>query len=76
MKLTLAAETLACSACLDDLFLLSNLLREMVGTTIPVTFRTDCASLFDHIYLQKAVTEKRLLIEQAVTHDGIQNGKG
>ena len=75
MKSTFAPEKLACSACLDILFLLSSLLREMVGTTIRATVRTGCASLFYHIYLQKAVTEKRVLIELAVIRDAIQNGE-
>ena len=73
MKSTFAGQTLACSVCLHDLILLSNLLREMVGTRMPVTLRTDCASLFDHIYLQKAVAEKHLLIELAVICDAFKN---
>ena len=52
---TFAGETLACSACVDDVFLMSNLIREITGATIPVTLRTDCASLYDHIYKKKAL---------------------
>ena len=42
---------------------------------VPVTLRTDCASLFHHVYLQKAVSEKRLLIELAVIRDAITSGE-
>ena len=74
-KSTFAGETLACSACVDDVFLMSNLIREITGATIPVTLRTDCASLHDHIYKKKAVTEKRLMVELAVINDAIQHGE-
>ena len=30
---------------------------------MPVTLRTDCALFWDHIYLKKQVSEKRLLVE-------------
>ena len=30
---------------------------------MPVTLRTDCGSLWDHIHLKKQVSEKRLLVE-------------
>ena len=42
---------------------------------MPITLTTDCASLFDHIHLQKAVSEKRLLIELAVICDAISKGE-
>ena len=63
VKSTFAEETLACSACVNEMFLISNWMREVVGKGMPFTLRTDCALLFDHIYLQKAVSEKRLLVE-------------
>ena len=75
VKSTFAGETLACSACVDDVFVMSNLIREITGATIPVTLRTDCASLYDHIYKKKAVTEKRLMVELAVINDAIRHGK-
>ena len=75
VKSTFAGETLACSARVDDVFLMSNLIREITGATIPVTLRTDCASLYDHIYKKKAVTEKRLMVELAVINDAIQHGE-
>ena len=53
VKSTFAGETLACSACLDDLFLTLNVVTEITKMRVPVTLRTDCASLFDHIYLHK-----------------------
>ena len=53
------------------MFLISNLMREIVGKGMPVTIRTDCASLLDHIYLQKPVSEKRLLVELSVMKDAI-----
>ena len=42
---------------------------------VPDTLRTDCASLFDHVYLHKAVSEKQLLIELAVICDAITSGE-
>ena len=55
----------------DDLFLMRNRIREIFGRAIPLTFRTDCTSLFDHVYLQKAVSEKCVLIELAIIRDAI-----
>ena len=75
VKSTFAGETLACSACLDDLFLTLNVVTEITKMRVPVTLRTDCASLFDHVYLHKAVSEKRLLIELAVIRDAITSGE-
>ena len=75
VKSSFAGETLVCSACVDDVFLMSNLIRETTGATIPVTLRTDSASLYDHIYKKKAVTEKRLMVELAVINDAIQHGE-
>ena len=43
VKSTFAGETLACSACHDDTFLMTNLIREITGRTISVTLLTDCA---------------------------------
>ena len=71
VKSTLAAETLACSTCLDDLSLTLNVVTEITKMPVPVTLRTDCASLLDHVYLHKVVSEKRLLIELAVIRDVI-----
>ena len=42
---------------------------------VPVTLRTDCASLFNPVHLHKAVSEKRLLIELAVIRDAITSGE-
>ena len=75
VKSTFAGETLACSACLDDLFLTLNVVTEITKMRVSVTLRTDCASLFDHIYLHKAVSEKRLLIELAVIREAITSGE-
>ena len=75
VKSTFAGETLACSACLDDLFLTLNVVTEITKMQVAVTLRTDCASLFDHVYLQMAVSEKRLLIELAVICDAITSGE-
>ena len=75
VKSTFAGETLACSACVDEMFLISNWMREFVGKGMPVTLQTDCASLFDHIYLQKAVSEKRLLVELSVIKEAIAAGE-
>ena len=75
VKPTFAGETLACSACLDDLFLTLNVVTEITKMRVPVTLRTHCASLFDHVYLHKAVSEKRLLIELAVIGDAITSGE-
>ena len=52
-----------------------SILLEIVGTTIPTTLRTECASLFDHIYLQKTVTEKGFPTELAVFRYAIANGE-
>ena len=60
---------------LDDISLMSNLIREITGATIPVTLRSDRASLYDHIYQKKAVTEKRLMVELAVINDAIRHGE-
>ena len=76
VKSTFAGDTLACSACVDEMFLISNLMREVVGKGMPFTLRADCASLFDHIYLQKAVSEERLLVELSVIKDAIAAGEG
>ena len=48
------------------MFLTLNVVTEITKMRIPVTLRTDCASLFNHVYLHKAVSEKRVLIELAV----------
>ena len=75
VKSTFAGETLACSAWLDDLFLTLNVVTEITRMRVPVTLRTDCASLFDRVYLHKAVSEKRLLIELALICDAITSGE-
>ena len=75
VKPTFAGETLACSACLNDLFLTLNVVTEITKMRLPVTLRTDCASLFDYVYLHKAVSEKQLLIELAVIRDAITSGE-
>ena len=75
VKSTFAGETLACSACLDDLFLTLNVVTELTKMRLPVTLRTECASLFDHLYLQKTVSQKRLLNELAVIPDAITPGE-
>ena len=75
VKSTFAGETLACSACLDDLFLTLNVVTEITKMRVPVTLRTDRASLVDRVYLHKAVSEKRLLIELAVIRDAITSGE-
>ena len=75
VKFTFAGETLAYSACLDDLFVTLNVVTEITKMRVPVTLRTDCASLLDHVYLQKAVSEKPLLIELAVIRDAITSGE-
>ena len=64
VKSTLGGETLSCRAALEDLFVFANSLKALIRTRqIPVTLRTCCASLWDHIYLKKQVSEKRLLVE-------------
>ena len=75
VKSTFAGETLACSACLDDVFLTLYVVTEITKMRLSITLRTDCASLFDHVYLHKAVCEKRLLIELAVIRDAITSGE-
>ena len=75
VKYTFARETLACSVCLDDLFLTLNIVTEITKMRVPVTLRTDCASLFDDVYLPKAVSEKRLLIKLVVIRDAITSGQ-
>ena len=75
VKSTFVAETLACSACVDDMFLMSNLMHDVVGIQMQIALRTDCGSFFDHIYLQKAISEKRLLLELSVIKDVIASGK-
>ena len=75
VKSTFAGETLACSACLDDLFFTLNVVTEITKMRVPVTLGTDCASLFDHVYLHKAVSGKRLLIELAVIRGAIPSGE-
>ena len=52
-----------------------NVVTEITKMRVPVTLRPDCASLFDHVYLHKAVSEKRLLIELAVIPDAITSGE-
>ena len=75
VKSTFGGETLSCTAALDDLFHIANALKAIIKTTpIPVTLRTDCASLWDHIYLKKQVTEKRLLVELSLIRDYIESG--
>ena len=55
----------------DDLFIIKQVLGVLVGQ-VPVTLRTDCASLWDHIYLRKQATEKRLLVELALIRDCLE----
>ena len=52
-----------------------NVVTEITKMQVPVTLCTNCASLFDHVYLHKAVSEKRLLIELAVIRDAITSGE-
>ena len=56
--------------------LFSCVICEIAGMLILPTLRTDCAPLYDHIYLQKTVSEKRLLIELVVIRDTIKCGQG
>ena len=53
------------------MFLISNLMHDVTGKRMPVTLRTYCASLFHHIYLQKTVSGKCLLVELSVIKDMI-----
>ena len=75
VKSTFGGETFSCTAALDDLFHLANSLKAMTKTAqVPVTLRTDCASLWDHIYLRKQVSEKTLLVELSLIREYLEAG--
>ena len=75
VKSTFGGETLSCTAALDDLFEPANSLKAMTKIgQVPVTLRTDCASLWDHIYLRKQVSEKRLLVELSLIREYFEAG--
>ena len=49
LKSTFSRERLPCTAALDDLLHLANSLKAVIKTRqVPVTFLTNCASLWDH----------------------------
>ena len=50
-------------------------MRNITGYNMPITLQKDCASLYDHVYLHKAVCDKRLLIEPALICDAITKGE-
>ena len=75
VKSTFGGETLSCTAALDDLFHLANSLKAMTKTgQVPVTLRTECGSLWDHICLRKQVSEKRLLVELSLIREYLEAG--
>ena len=75
VRSTFGGETLSCTATLDDLFHLANSLKAMTKTgQVQATLRTDCASLWDHIYLRKQVSEKRLLVELSLIREDLEAG--
>ena len=75
VKSTVGGETLSFTAALDDLFHLANSLKAMLRTRqVPMTLHTDCASLWDHIYLEKQVSEKRLLMELSLIREYLEAG--
>ena len=73
VKSTFGAETLSCTAALDDFLLPANSVKAMIKTQRgPVTFRTDCVLLWDHFYLKKQVSEKRLLVELSLIREYLE----
>ena len=76
VKSTFGAETLSCTAALDDFFLPANSVKAMIKTQqVPVTLRTDGVSLCDHIHLTKQVSEKRLLVEFSLIRESLEAGE-
>ena len=73
VKSTLAGETLALSDLLDELIVMRDTLRQLLGVAPRTVARTDCRSLWDHVhYGNKQVTEKRLHVELCAIKEAVK----
>ena len=65
VRSTLSAETLATVDALDSAYLISNILKEVLPYSVPITLFTDNKSMFDSIRTTNYVLDKRLRVEIA-----------
>ena len=73
VKSTFGGGTVSCTAALDNLLHLADSLKAMIRTgQVLVTLRTDCVSLWDHIYLNKQLSGKRLQVELSPIIESLQ----
>ena len=80
---TFAAETMAATEAMDELFMLKSLFNDTFGRMknkkildSPPILNTDCRSLYDHVENRKLpVTEKRLMVELSALSEGVENGE-
>ena len=75
VRSALAGETLSCADSIDSDFFLRDLIHELLGYTSPmkIVSMTDSKSLFDNIFSNKAVSDKRLRVEIRLIQESVDN---
>ena len=72
VKSTLAAGTLILVEAAETSFWLTRIINEILKADVPIICHTDNHSLFETAYSNKAVEDKRLLVDIAIVCEMVQ----
>ena len=74
VRSTICGETIACVDAVDAAYLCQQILKEVMGISVPIVCSTDNRSLVDNVFSTKVQHDKRLRIEIAYLRTMVESG--